>query len=76
MRNEEKLFNRTTYHTKEEYMKRMNTESVIYYDAVQLLSQSLDDMNSLGDIVPESFTCSSRGVWSQGYSIASYMKRV
>lgn len=76
MRNEEKKLGRITYITKEEYMKKMQTESIIYYDAVQLFAQSFDDMNSVNDIIPESLSCSSPSVWADGYKITSYMKRV
>lgn len=76
MRNEEKILGRITYLTKEEYVKQMQTESIIYYDAVQLFAQSLDDMNSVSDIIPESFSCKSPSSWIDGYRLASYMKRV
>lgn len=76
MRNEEKKLGRITYLTKEEYMKQMHTESVIYYDAVQLFAQSFEDMNSVNDIIPESFSCSAPRIWEDGYKITSYMKRV
>lgn len=76
MRNEEKKLGRITYLTKEEYMKQMQTESVIYYDAVQLFAQSFADMNSARNINLQTFTCSRPAIWPDGFKIASYMKRV
>ncbi|XP_063703290.1 glutamate receptor ionotropic, kainate 2-like isoform X2 [Culicoides brevitarsis] len=76
MRNEEKNLGRITYLTKEEYMKQMQTESVMYYDAVQLFAQAFEDMNSVNDIQVESFSCKEKSAgWNDGYGIAKYMKR-
>uniref|UniRef100_A0A336KHH4 CSON010578 protein n=1 Tax=Culicoides sonorensis TaxID=179676 RepID=A0A336KHH4_CULSO len=75
MRNEQKQLGQITYLTKEEYMKKMQQESVIYFDAVQLLAQSIDDLNEDEPIFTQSLTCQEFRQWPDGFKIASYMKR-
>ena len=76
MRDEEKKLGLLSYLTKEEYVRHLSHESILYYDAVQLFGRTFEVLNSEGEIFTMPMRCSYPREWPEGLKIASFMKAV
>lgn len=76
MRDEEKRNGKISYLTKEEYINKIQVESILFYDAVQLFSKVFDNLNSEEKIYTEHLSCKFPKEWRTGLRLSSFLKRV